>query len=107
MEEKDNKIYVGNLSYSLNDEQLAELFNAVEGIKVVEARVITDRETGKPRGFGFVTVENSEMAQKAIESLNEKEVDGRKLVVNIARPQRTDSDRERGGRGFGRPPRRY
>ena len=107
MEEENNKLYVGNLSYTINDEQLADLFNAIEGVKVVEARVITDRETGKPRGFGFVTVENSEMAQKAIESMNEKEVDGRKLVVNIARPQRTDSDRPRGGRGFGRSSRRY
>ena len=107
MQEENNKLYVGNLSYSINDEQLADLFSAVEGVKVVEARVITDRETGKPRGFGFVTVENSEMAQKAIESMNEKEVDGRKLIVNIAKPQRTDSDRPRGGQGYGRPPRRY
>ena len=82
-----NKLYVGNLSYSVNDEGLAELFNAIEGIKVTEARVITDRISGRPKGFGFVTLETSEMAEKAIEAMDGKEVNGRKIVVNIARPR--------------------
>jgi RNA recognition motif-containing protein len=93
MTEESNKLYVGNLAYSIGDEQLSQIFSEVEGVKVTEARVITDRVTGKPRGFGFVTVENNEMAQKAIEAMNEKEVEGRKIIVNIARPQRKDRRR--------------
>jgi len=93
MTEESNKLYVGSLAYSIGDEQLSQIFSEVEGVKVTEARVITDRVTGKPRGFGFVTVENNEMAQKAIEAMNEKEVEGRKIIVNIARPQRKDRRR--------------
>jgi len=93
MIEEGNKLYVGNLAYSVGDEQLSQIFSEIEGVKVTEARVITDRATGKPRGFGFVTVESNAMAKKAIDAMNEKEIEGRKIIVNIARPQRKDKRR--------------
>ena len=66
-----------------------------DGVEVVEAKVITDRESGRSRGFGFVTVATPEMAQKAIDAMNEKEVEGRKIFVNISRPKTEDSRRDR------------
>lgn len=95
--EENNKLYVGNLSYNINDDQLFEAFNSLEGIEVTEAKVIMDRMTEKPRGFGFVTVANHEMAEKAIELMNNKEIDGRSVFVNISRPQTNDQNR---GRSF-------
>ncbi|OGM28209.1 hypothetical protein A2801_04245 [Candidatus Woesebacteria bacterium RIFCSPHIGHO2_01_FULL_41_10] len=80
-----NKVYVGNLSYTVTSEQLGELFAAAG--KVVEAIVISDKYSGRSKGFGFVTFEKEEDAAKAIEMFNEKENDGRTLVVNIARPR--------------------
>ncbi|MFA6423157.1 MAG: RNA-binding protein [Patescibacteria group bacterium] len=96
-EEANNKLFVGNLPYSVNEEQLSELFSAVEGVTVVKTTIINDRETGRPRGFGFVEVENQEMAQKAIDAMNNKEIDGRSIIVNISRPQTERNDRFRGG----------
>ncbi|MFA5926560.1 MAG: RNA-binding protein [Patescibacteria group bacterium] len=109
MQEEANKLYIGNLSFAVTDDQLLELFSALEGVDVVDAKVITDRESGRSRGFGFVTVATPEMAQKTIELMNNKEVDGRTIFVNIAKPQRQDNDRggnRFGGRSFDRSGRR-
>lgn len=81
----ESKLYVGNLPYSVTDESLAEMF-AVVG-EVVEAVVIKDRDSGRSKGFGFVTMATPELAQQAIAQLHDKDIDGRKLVVNIARPR--------------------
>ena len=94
--EEKNKLYVGNLPYSLDDAKLQEAFAAVEGIEVVEAKVITDKfNDNRSRGFGFVTLADAEMADKAVEEMNGKELDGRELVVNVARPQEKREKRER------------
>jgi len=79
------KLYVGNLSYNITNEILAQLFGQ-QGT-VVESIVITDRTTGRSKGFGFVTFSNEDEAQKAIASLNGNEYEGRKLTVNEARPK--------------------
>lgn len=79
-----NKIFVGSLPWSINNDSLKELF-AQYG-EVTEAVVIMDRETNKSKGFGFVTFANQESAQKAME-MSGKEVDGRTIVVNIAKPR--------------------
>ncbi|MCX6809963.1 MAG: RNA-binding protein [Candidatus Berkelbacteria bacterium] len=93
MEDK-NKLYVGNLPYTVDDAALEALFKEVEGVTVVEAKVITDKfNTGRSKGFGFVTVESEEMANKAIEAMNGKEIEGRPLTVSVARPQEKRSDR--------------
>jgi RNA recognition motif-containing protein len=80
------KIYVGNLSFSTTEDQLREMF-AAHG-EVEEVAIPTDRDTGRPRGFGFVTMPNAEEAAAAIGALHEKELDGRTLNVNEARPRR-------------------
>ena len=105
MEEK-NKLFVGSLSVNVDKEKLASVFEEVEGIKVLEATIIFNRETQTPRGFGFVKVETEEMAQKAITELNGKEVDGQKIVVNIAKPQE-NGGRPNGDRGGFSRDRRY
>ena len=79
------KIYVGNLPWRATDAQLNEMF-AVHG-EVIEARIINDRETGRSRGFGFVTMASNEHAQNAIRALNTTPLEGRALVVNEAREQ--------------------
>ena len=89
------RIYVGNLSYDTTNDTLAQLFGA-HG-KVDSAEVIMDRETGRSRGFGFVEMSTQEEANKAIAEFNGKDLQGRKLVVNEAKPR---EDRPRGG-GFG------
>lgn len=81
-----NKLYVGNLDYGLTDSALLELF--AEAGAVVSATVITDRDTGRSKGFGFVEFETEDEANKAIELFNGKEMEGRNLVVNVARPKR-------------------
>lgn len=88
------KLYVGNLSYSANDSTLNELF-APYG-QVDSARVITDRDTGSSKGFGFVEMPDAD-AQKAMSALNGREIDGRSVRVNEAKPQEN-----RGGGGRGR-----
>lgn len=80
-----NKLYVGNLSYSVTNDQLRDHFAAAG--TVTDAVVITDKFSGRSKGFGFVEFETAEMAQKAIEMFNGKELDGRELVVNEARPK--------------------
>lgn len=78
-------LYVGNLSYSVKDDELNALFAAFG--KVTSARVIMDRETQRSKGFGFVEMENDAEAQAAIDALNGKENNGRQLTVNEARPR--------------------
>jgi RNA recognition motif-containing protein len=90
----EKKLYVGNLPYSANDSSLNELF-AVAG-EVVSAKVITDADSGRSKGFGFVEMSNSEQAQKAIEQLDNTELDGRKIKVSEAKPK-SDSRSDRGG----------
>lgn len=88
------KIYVGNLSYNVGKNDLQEMF-AAHGT-VVSAQVITDRDTGRSKGFGFVEMATEPEAQAAIAALNGKSLDGRNMTVNEARPQEG-----RSGGGFG------
>ncbi len=80
------KLFVGNLPYSATSEQLTEMF--AEAGKVEEANIVTDKFSGRSRGFGFVEMSSDEEAQKAVTDLNGKEMEGRKIVVNEARPKR-------------------
>src|SRR5947208_6503883 len=91
------KLFVGNLSFNVTENDLQDAF-AAHGT-VVEANLMMDRATGRPRGFGFVTMSTPEEAQKAIEALNGKELGGRALTVNVARPR---EERSGGGGGGGR-----
>lgn len=79
------KLYVGNLPYEATGDQLAELF--AQAGKVVEATVISDRYSGRSKGFGFVKMSSDEEAKKAIEMFNGKDMEGRSIVVNEARPR--------------------
>lgn len=88
------KLFVGSLAYTVNDDQLKELFAAVG--TVVSAQVIVDRYSNRSKGFGFVEMESDEEAKEAIKQLNGKELDGRAIVVNEARPR---ENREGGGGG--------
>ena len=81
-----NKLYVGNLAYSVNDAQLSQMFS--EAGEVASATVITDKYSGRSKGFGFVEMKDEESSQKAMEMFNGKEIDGRPIVVNEARPQK-------------------
>ncbi|CAK0772992.1 RNA-binding protein [Gammaproteobacteria bacterium] len=89
------KLYVGNLSYSVSNRDLETMF-AAHGM-VTSASVIMDRDTGRSKGFGFVEMGSDKEAQAAISALHGKDVDGRSLTVNEARPQEERS----GGGGFG------
>jgi RNA recognition motif-containing protein len=90
------KLFVGNLSFNITENDLQDAF-AAHGT-VVEANLMMDRATGRPRGFAFVTMSTPEEAQKAIEAMNGKELAGRALTVNIARPR---EERPGGGGGGG------
>jgi RNA recognition motif-containing protein len=79
------KLFVGSLPYAMNDDELAQLF--ADAGTVVSAKVIMDRETNRSKGFGFVEMSSEEEAKAAIDSLNGKDVNGRSIVVNEARPQ--------------------
>jgi RNA recognition motif-containing protein len=85
------KVYVGNLPFSVDDEKLRELFSA-HG-EVEEASVIKDKFSGRSKGFGFVTFKDDESAKKAISAMNDKEVEGRNLKVNEAKPMDPDAPR--------------
>ena len=78
-------IYVANLPYSTDRDQLREVFAAYG--EVASARVVTDRETGRSKGFGFVEMPSDDQAKAAIEALNGSEIGGRKVIVNEARPR--------------------
>ena len=80
-----SKLYVGNLSFNTTEADLNETFGAHGN--VVEAVLVMDRESGRPRGFGFVTMGSAEEAQKAIAALNGQQLDGRPLTVNEAKPR--------------------
>lgn len=78
-------LYVGNLSFQTSTSQLEGLF--ADFGEVTSAQVITDRETGQSRGFGFVEMKTSDQASSAISGLNGREIDGRELTVNVAKPR--------------------
>jgi cold-inducible RNA-binding protein len=90
------KLFVGNLSFNTTENDLHDMF-AAHG-SVIEANLMTDRMTGRPRGFAFVTMSTPEEAEAAINALNGKSVDGRALTVNIAKPR---EERPGGGGGGG------
>jgi len=91
-----NKLFVGNLSFNTTENDLNDAFAAFG--TVTETNLMMDRMTNRPRGFGFVTMSSTEEAQKAIEGLNGRELDGRALTVNVAKPR---EERAPGGGGGG------
>ena len=90
-------IFVAGLSYQINDADLKELFEEYGAIS--SAKVITDRDTGRSKGFGFVEMDDEAEGQRAIQELNEAEYDGRTLSVSVARPR---TERPRSGGGYNR-----
>jgi RNA recognition motif-containing protein len=94
------KLYVGNLSFNTSAQDLTELFGSIGTVQ--SANVIEDRETGRSRGFGFVEMSSQEEGQNAISQLDGKEVDGRSLKVNEAKPQGDRNGGGGGGRGGNR-----
>jgi cold-inducible RNA-binding protein len=96
-----NKLFVGNLDFKVTENDIHDAF-AAHGT-VVEANLVTDRTTGRPRGFAFVTMSTPEEAQKAIAALDGKDLGGRALKVNVAQPRegRTGGGGGGGGRGYG------
>ncbi len=80
------QLYVGNVSYQMTEESLKKMFS--EFGEVTSAKVVVDRETGRSKGFGFVEMADAQAADRAIESLNDQEIDGRRIKVNIARPKK-------------------
>jgi len=105
-----NKLFVGNLSFNATENDLADAF-AAHGT-VTETNLMMDRTTGRPRGFAFVTMSTAEEAQSAIAALNGKDLDGRAMTVNVARPreERSGGGERRsggGGGGYGGERRRY
>ncbi|GAB6088639.1 RNA recognition motif domain-containing protein [Spirochaeta dissipatitropha] len=92
-----NKLYVGNMNYRTNEETLRGLFEAHGTVNSVT--IIYDRQTGQSKGFGFVEMETAEAAEAAIEALNEYEIEGRRLRVNVAQPREEGAQQRR--------PRRY
>ncbi len=93
------KLYVGNLSYSVTDSSLLDLFSPFGDVQ--SAQVIQDRETGRSKGFGFVEMSNDSDAQQAISAMHEKDHDGRPLTVNEAKPRESRSGGGGGGYGGG------
>lgn len=81
----DNRLFVGSLSYNTTDETMAEFF--AQAGTVTSSKVIQDRETNRSRGFGFVEMSSADEAQEAIKKLHNAELDGRRLTVNLAKPQ--------------------
>ena len=91
------KLYVGNLNFRTTEDALEALFSNYG--QVSDTAIITDRETGRSRGFGFVTMDNDEAAKEAIEAINGTEVEGRTLTVNEAKPKENRGPGGGGGRG--------
>src|SRR6267154_1723177 len=96
----NNKLFVGNLSFNTTENALQDMF-AAHGT-VLEASLPTDRDSGRPRGFGFVTMSTPEEAEAAINALNGKSIDGRALTVNVAKPREERTGGSRGSSGGGR-----
>jgi len=94
----NKKLYVGNLSYEVAEDDLRELFSSYGNVE--DVKIIIDRETGRPRGFGFVTMSSSDAASKATDALHGQPFRGRNLTVNPAREEQRD--RIPGGNGAGR-----
>ncbi|GAA6118951.1 RNA-binding protein [Acidovorax sp. FG27] len=94
------KIYVGNLPYSVDDEALRSNFSEFGGVS--SAKVMMDRDTGRSKGFGFVEMVSADVAQAAINGLNGMSVDGRSIVVNLARPREATAGGGGGYRASGR-----
>jgi len=94
-----NKLYVGNLTFGTDDTSLAALFQ--EHGNVQRAQVVTDRETGRSRGFGFVEMESDQAAANAVKALDGAMIEGRTIVVNIARPRENGGGGRGGGGGGG------
>lgn len=93
------KIYVGNIPFSTTDAELRQMFEA-HGT-VTSAQVVMDRETGRPRGFGFIEMSDNAQGQNAINALNGQQIGGRAIVVNEARPREAGTGGGRGGFGGG------
>lgn len=100
----NNKLFVGNISFDTTENDLRDAF-AAHGT-VVEAHLMMDKGTGRPRGFGFITMGTPEEAQKAVDAMNGVSLDGRALTVNIARP-REERSGSSGRPQFGRGQHRY
>lgn len=101
-------IYISNLNFSTKNESLQELFEKFG--EVTSANIITDRDTGRSRGFGFVEMANDEEGQKAIDALNDTDFEGKTITVNVARPKTERSSNGggyRGGNGGGYNRNRY
>lgn len=92
-----NKLFVGSLSWGVNDDMLSEFFAQVG--TVASAKVIIDRDSGRSKGFGFVEMSNDDEAKKAVDELNGKELDGRAVNVSEARPREERPRRDFGGGG--------
>lgn len=99
MSSDNKKLYVGSLPYSVSEDELRELFGQYGSVSSV--RIITDKFTGQSKGFGFVEMESSEDAEKAIQGVNGQQVGGRTLTVNIARPP-AEREERRFNNGGGR-----
>lgn len=80
-----NKLFVGNLPYTIRDNELADIFSKIGPVS--SAQVILERGTSRSKGFGFVEMESEEDAQKAIKELNNADIEGRNIIVNVARPR--------------------
>jgi cold-inducible RNA-binding protein len=98
-ENMGNKLYVGNLPFSITEDRLQQLFS--QAGKVESATIITDRETGRSKGFGFVEMSTDQEAADAITKFNGTDFDGRAITVNEARPKAPREGGGGGGRGFG------
>jgi RNA recognition motif-containing protein len=93
------KLFVGSLAWAVNDDQLAEFFSAVGTVE--SAKVVVDRDTGRSKGFGFVEMSTDDEAKKAVDELNGKDLAGRPVSVNEARPREERPRRDFGGNGGG------
>jgi RNA recognition motif-containing protein len=91
----DQNLFIGSLAYATNDDSLKAHFETIGPVK--SARVITDRESGRSKGFGFVEFENEGDNQKAVDQLDGKELDGRPINVSLARPREERPQRDGGG----------
>lgn len=98
--EEQKKIYVGNLEYGVTEDMLKQLLEE-KGISVSEVKLISDKATGRPKGFGFIEFATEEAAQQAIDTLNDYELNGRKLKVNKAQKMKPRRDNFGGGGGGG------